>query len=108
MLDKVRVVVHRREIERMKTHPKVLRGTRNTAEAVSHRMQQLAPRDEGGGAESIHVESGPKGSWYIGPDADHFYMGLIEIGSEGRPPDPFMRPALDGFSSFVREWFKGS
>lgn len=110
----VRVKVHFREVEKLKQHPKVKRRIESDAKSVAQRAQGIArtvldPSDPGGGIASIHAEEGDRvqGSWYIGADAEHYWMDLHELGTGDFPPTPFLRPALDGHRSFIHEYFTG-
>ena len=102
----VRVKVNIREVEKLKQHPKVQRRIEHDAKAVAQVAQRLAPKDLGGGAASIHAEPGDprQGSWYVGADSAHFYMVYQELGTATMDPHPHLRPALDHFQSFVRDW----
>jgi hypothetical protein len=108
----VRIKFHFREIEKIKTHPKVQRRIKSDAESVARAAQSIArrvldPSDPGGGIASIHAEEGQNGSWHVGADAEHYWMDFQELGTMAFPPRPFLRPALDGHRSFVHEYFHG-
>lgn len=65
---------------------------------VADTARELAPKDTGEGADSIHGEAGVDDeSAYVDVswDRDHFYMGFHELGTEHQPARPFLRPALD-------------
>ncbi|HTN60268.1 MAG TPA: HK97-gp10 family putative phage morphogenesis protein [Devosia sp.] len=78
----------------------------NAGEIVARAARAKAPRDTGELAESISVsgtlskaqKSGrtkaTEQERFIGPD-NRPYGHLREFGSDGNPPEPFMRPAWD-------------
>jgi hypothetical protein len=110
----VRVKVHIREVEKLKRHPKVQRRMERDAKGVAQEAQRIArrvldPSDPGGGIASIHAEKGDprQGSWFVGADALHYWMDFHELGTGDFPPTPFLRPALEGYESFVHEYFSG-
>lgn len=70
----------------------------DVGEVVADIAHDLAPKDTGAGADSIHGEVGEdEESAYvdISWDRDHFYMGFKELGTEHESAQPFLRPALD-------------
>lgn len=81
------------------------------ADEIAETARQLAPKDDGDAAASIHAEvhrghnpdahaatytpETDEPMAYVGWDQDHFYLLFHEIGTEDLPARPFMRPALD-------------
>lgn len=93
-----RVVVNRAALDAFHTEV----GTQVVDRAgslVAERAADLAPKETGAGAASIHheveLESGvpvAKVSW----EPDYFYLLFHELGTSRMPARPFLRPALDG------------
>lgn len=94
----VRVVLDHAAIETLVSDPEVLRGVGEVADQVAERMAARAPKDTGGGADSIHAEPDPdEPGFRVSWDEDHFYMSFHELGTEHQPARPFARPAADEF-----------
>lgn len=71
-------------------------GEQVAARARDNARRRLTDRG-GGGIESIQsrMVRDERGEFArVGWDAEHWYMGLHEVGSEHEPPRPFLRPAL--------------
>lgn len=92
----VRVILNRRGIAELVHNPQVQRKTGSTADKVAERAADLAPKDTGEGAASIHAEQESDGSWHVSWDEDHYYMFFQEFGTEFIDPHPFLRPAAGG------------
>lgn len=96
----VRVVLDQAAIDALASDPEVLAGVGEVADRVAERMAARAPKDTGGGAESIHAEPDPdEPGFRVGWDQDHFYLGFHELGTEHQPARPFARPAADEFGA---------
>jgi HK97 gp10 family phage protein len=99
MTKRVRVAVNRREVRRLAHNSKFQTRAGRDAELIANYAAELAPKDTGAGAASIHAE-GPErdGSWRISWDLEHDYMRFQELGTEDMPAHPFLRPAADRLS----------
>lgn len=70
----------------------------DAGEAVADTARGLAPERTGAGGASIHpeLETDDESAYVdVSWDAEHFYMGFAELGTEHQAPTPFLRPALD-------------
>ena len=93
----VRVVVNRREVQRLAHHPEVEDAEERIAGQVAGIASLLAPKLSGEGAASIHGEQQSDGTWRVSWDELHYYMFFQEVGTEKMEPNPFLRPAADQF-----------
>ena len=82
------------EIARVgRSNPQVRRRKQRDAQAIARVAEQLAPKDTGAGAASIHEEEQPDGTWRVSWDKEHAYMIFPELGTENQEAQPFLRPA---------------
>jgi hypothetical protein len=93
----VRVKVHRGNIKQLVHHPKVQDGAERTANAVASVARDLAPKDQGGGAASIHGERQADGTWRVTWDKQHYYMQFPALGTVYQSPQPFLQGAASRF-----------
>jgi HK97 gp10 family phage protein len=99
MRGNVRVVLHRAEIRQLSHNHWVQDRLESESGKIANLAADLAPKDTGGGAASIH-EVGPfdDGSFRVSWDDEHYYMKFQEFGTEKMPAHPFLRPAGDFYS----------
>lgn len=70
-------------------------GTRDAAEFIKDRAQQLVPVDTGRLRDSIRVnEIGPR-SYTVGPGDEVEYADYVEFGTSRMAAQPYMRPAAE-------------
>lgn len=89
------VKINARELAKIAHHPQVQERFSRDAEQLARAAAQLAPKDTGEGAASIHAEEQPDGSWRVSWDRAHDYMRFPEFGTESQAPQPFLRPAAN-------------
>jgi hypothetical protein len=84
----------------LKTDPGFVKLIRETGERFAIEARAAAPRDSGGGADSIRAhESRAMGATDVGWDAEHYYLIFPEYGTEFQFEQRFMRDLLyEGFS----------
>jgi HK97 gp10 family phage protein len=97
------VKVNQKAIDDIKKSREMRLSLLEAGQQIAEVAAQLAPvRDVGsrGGAKSIRADLVVVNGMpevHVSWDRDHFYMGFIEFGAEGRNPEPFLRPAAQRF-----------
>lgn len=97
---RVRVIGEDRLLARLRDIIDAMRGgsadaTRDMAEAIKDRAQQLVPVDTGRLRDSIRVnELGPR-SYTVGPGDEVEYAEYVEYGTSRMAAQPYMRPAIE-------------
>ena len=87
--------IHHKEIERIPQRNRQVRARmQRDVRTIARLAAQLAPKDTGAGAASIHEEEQSDGSWRVSWDTEHGYMLFQELGTETNRPQPFLRPAV--------------
>lgn len=89
----MRTIVNPAAIAGLERHPEVEKGTKEAAEFIAAKARELAAKDTGAGAASIHAEPLRGGGWGVAWDPAHDYMRFPEFGTEDMPPQPALRPA---------------
>lgn len=89
----VRVVLHPKAILDVAKNRETQQRLQRDAEELAQFAAQLAPRDTGALAASIHAEQQDDGTWRVSWDQQHSYGVYQELGTEHHPPHPFLRPA---------------
>jgi len=90
--------IHHQEIQRIpQRNRQVQERMRDSAEAIAQLAAQLAPKDTGALAASIHAEEQGDGTWHVSWDKEHFYGIFQELGTEHSRAQPFLRPAAKRF-----------
>lgn len=95
----VRVIVHDREVERLKADPGLRDVYEDLARPAVAAARSGAPHATGAGAGSIHTETvldGDEWEGLISWDREHFYLRFHELGSRYLPARPFLVPAVKG------------
>lgn len=85
-------VVHRKVLDAILDSDEYLDAEQQLGDAIAEDARQLAPKDSGDGARSIHAER-VDGQMRVSWDQEHWYMGWRETGTEEAPAHPFLRPA---------------
>lgn len=95
-----RVAIDKAAMDALASDPRILAAIDDQVNPeIVARMRHRAPKDTGGGAESIHAEPDPdEPGFRIGWDEDHFYMSFHEFGTQHQPAQPFARPTADEFN----------
>lgn len=94
----VRVVLDPAAIASLAETPEAAEMAQEAGDVIADRARDLAPKRTGAGAASIRADVGDDEDGYyadVSWDADHFYMGFAELGTERQAARPFLRPALD-------------
>jgi HK97 gp10 family phage protein len=86
------------------TGPRAKAVLDKTARDVEAGAKQRCPVDTGALRNSIHVE--PPSDLFKRTIADGMEYGIyVEMGARGRPPKPFMAPALENVRrAFAQAW----
>ena len=97
---RVRVIGEERILARLRDMIEAMRkggdeGSREVAEFIKDRAQQLVPVDTGRLRDSIRVnELGPR-SYSVGPGDEVEYAEYVEFGTSRMAAQPYMRPAAE-------------
>lgn len=99
----------------------VVDAARAGSAVLREEFEERAPRRTGDLSQHIEEElvlvSRTRVEVEVGPDGDHFYGGIIEVGSAGDAkrggrgrfaPQPWMRPGMDAREDDVRDAVGGS
>jgi HK97 gp10 family phage protein len=92
--------IHHREINRLAKrggNRQVRDRTGRDSKAMARLAAQLAPKDTGALAASIHAEEQADGTWRVSWDTAHAYGKYQELGTERNSAQPFLRPAAKRF-----------
>ncbi len=88
------------EIVKLKSGAAMRTALLDAGQQVAVAAANLAPKDTGAGARSIHAELVTVGGLpevHVSWDRAHFYLSFFELGTVHQRAQPFLRPAASKF-----------